>query len=125
MREELLAQLAPILEKTKEGITVGIDLAMKEAPLVVKEVLAWETAIAWGTIGIGLIVLFIGSIVTLFFWALKKETGGDCFAMVMSALSTLAFSLIGIITGLAKVIKIWIAPRLYLLSYIAELLKKD
>ena len=103
MNKEMLEQVLPIVEKTKEGLLKGIDIIYQELPELINQILIWEFSI--GIIGILVGLLIFGFI--LFTVKIKNFwKDGEIFV-----LGNLFFWL-----SLIKVIKIYVAPKLYLLN---------
>ena len=130
MKEELLKQLIPIAEKTKEGLLKAIDIAQEQCPLLIQEVLKWNftISIVWCMFGA---IVFVSSIIGLIksykYLDNQLEIGtsgidkGDQFFSL--------FFLIPIVCGIGVMLsnyewlQILIAPKLFLLEYIGNLIK--
>jgi hypothetical protein len=119
MNEELVKHLIPLVDMTKEGILKAIDVAQTQVPDLIKQLFAWEIAVAWmGIIGsiLGLgVMLYIG-------WRIYKNTE-DSFAFHSALIiSIVPICIIG--SEIAKLVKIYVAPKLWLMQYIMGLLRK-
>lgn len=129
---DLLKRADELLAFIIEGLQQGKELAEREAPLVVREVIQWGIVEHAILAGVGLLGLLFGS--WLFLWSRqqyyleqKKSTSygaGEGYQI------TMFFSAIGIgVTLLITVInavimaKAIVAPRLYLLGELKQLLK--
>ena len=129
---DLLKRADELLAFIIEGLQQGKELAEREAPLVVREVIQWGIVEHAILAGVGLLGLLFGS--WLFLWSRqqyyleqKKSTlygAGEGYQI------TMFFSAIGIwVTVLITVInavimaKAIVAPRLYLLGELKQLLK--
>ena len=129
---DLLKRADELLAFIIEGLQQGKELAEREAPLVVREVIQWGIVEHAILAGVGLLGLLFGS--WLFLWSRqqyyleqKKSTSygaGEGYQI------TMFFSAIGIgVTALITVInavimaKAIVAPRLYLLGELKQLLK--
>ena len=129
---DLLKRADELLAFIIDGLQQGKELAEREAPLVVREVIQWGIVEHAILAGVGLLGLLFGS--WLFLWSRqqyyleqKKSTSygaGEGYQI------TMFFSAIGIgVTLLITVInavimaKAIVAPRLYLLGELKQLLK--
>lgn len=130
---DLLKRADELLAFIIDGLQQGKELAEREAPLVVREVIQWGIVEHAILAGVGLLGLLFGS--WLFLWsrqqwqAVQKDAkahygDGEGYQI------TMFFSAIGIgVTVLITVInavimaKAIVAPRLYLLGELKQLLK--
>ncbi|KKL92957.1 hypothetical protein LCGC14_1879500 [marine sediment metagenome] len=127
MKEELLNQIKPILEMTKNGIIKAAEVIQQQAPEVVAEIYRWEffKSLFGFIVGMLLLVLAIYG-PCRFYRFLKNEdsvTDGDTIGI---SLMVLSFSLIVPVVVLGcnlTWIKIYIAPKLFLISYLSDLIK--
>lgn len=129
---DLLKRADELLAFIIDGLQQGKELAEREAPLVVREVIQWGIVEHAILAGVGLLGLLFGS--WLFLWGRqqyyreqKKSTSYDAGEGYQI---TMFFSAIGIgVTVLITVInavimaKAIVAPRLYLLGELKQLLK--
>ncbi|KKL77173.1 hypothetical protein LCGC14_2037590 [marine sediment metagenome] len=131
MIEQKLMQYLPDPNTVKENIGAAVDVLMEQSPLVVQEILRWHFAISFICFLFG-IVLFVASIVTtikvfkfLSIW-LKKKVETDRYADEDIRFFALAFLFIvipscAIMYSNLAWLKILIAPRLFLIEYVANL----
>lgn len=106
-----------IYDGAKAVTEKSVDFAMQQIPDVVHQLLLWNmtSAIIWCLVSV--IIIIISLIITKKCW---ESTGGEICILT-------AFP-IGILTAvflynLMKAVKIYIAPKLYLLEYVANLVK--
>lgn len=120
MTPELQNQLSAILETLQKGVEAGTDFAIQEMPFVVEELLRWKFVMH--TIGTGIgVLLFIVFILSLVF-AVKTEDPEDAAPTVGFALRFALFpSLFILLVSGTTLLKIWLAPRIYLIEYISNL----
>jgi hypothetical protein len=112
-----------VYQASKTAITKSVDFTMEQAPLVVKEFLAWKVAEA-----VGYLLIWI-AIVSLSLWIshkiLKSADGnpGDewFFGWVIRVSSILALIAALGINGM-KITKVLVAPRVYLIEYVVDAL---
>lgn len=126
MNEELLKQLVPIMEITKNGVIKAVDIIQEQAPILVKEILAWEFASSLITFLIGVILClsFIPMVKNTSKW-FREDDGDPTPRCVLSFIYWIIAPLIGIpcILFAWDWLKILIAPRLFLIEYVANLIK--
>jgi hypothetical protein len=119
MNEELQKKLAGSLDKVIGAVEAGLDLAGKEAPLVVSEILNYGLMLNSVLIGVGCFILIIG----LFLVRLEFSPKNKCTGLPgMFAIVCFVFSTVSIVTHFLHLMKIWLAPRLYVLDQLRNLL---
>lgn len=125
MKEELLKELVPILQATKEGLLAGIEILKQQSPQLINEIYKWEASI--GIIGIAIgVVLLVISIYLIKNWKKlwEKACEQDTEPCLVATLTvSLILGLFFFFFNLCKVIQITVAPKLYLLQYIAGLME--
>ena len=129
---DLLKRADELLAFIIDGLQQGKELAEREAPLVVREVIQWGIVEHAILAGVGLLGLLFGS--WLFLWSRqqyyleqKKSTSygaGEGYQITMF-LSAIGIGVTALITVINAVImaKAIVAPRLYLLGELKQLLK--
>lgn len=129
---DLLKRADELLAFIIEGLQQGKELAEREAPLVVREVIQWGIVEHAILAGVGLLGLLFGS--WLFLWSRQQyylqQKKNASYGAGEGYQITMFFSAIGIgVTLLITVInavimaKAIVAPRLYLLGELKQLLK--
>lgn len=141
MNEQLQQALANILGKTLDGIDTATAFVQAELPDVVQQVLTWYAVKGVFLFVVGLIIISVAIIapVKLLPWASKQRADGaewtkyngssfitsgyyDGFAPVVITLS-----LISLMSGMVMInldwLQIWIAPKIWLIEYAADLAK--
>lgn len=128
MNEQLQKELATWLAQLRDTANAGASFALEQAPLVIQEKVAYGrvSGVVWLLIFMGLVWLA---------WTLGRKgfakgceaakNSRDPFFMFLGALSYLPVGVSGLLalTQLDSVIKAWIAPRLYVLEWLAGLIK--
>ncbi len=119
MNKELLAQILPIVEKTKAGILKGIEVAQQQVPDLIDQIYRWEFSV--GCIGIVIGVLFI---VIPIRWVkfLNKMTEEDSVPAFMGWVLPMGIGAVVFFINLMKCMKIIIASKLYLIEYISGII---
>lgn len=118
-----------ILTKLIESVTSVQNFVLEQAPDVIQQLLAWNfySGLIWGTIGI----LTSLVLVCVFFkkylpWTdtlnYVDKTPGLIFGAFIFGLFLTISALVGI-CSLTEALKIYIAPKLWLIEYAAQLIK--
>ena len=116
-----------VYDAAKGVTTRAIDFASEQIPDVIHQLLVWKLAESLAYVVLGL------SIILLFFWtrsrvkAYVEADDGDKEIVLLYTVfcGGLSFSIGGIFMfyNLLDVIKIWFAPKIFLIEYAADLLK--
>ena len=109
----------------KAGVAQAVDFALQQAPLVVQEFLSWKMSEAI----INLIFFGIGTVVLLFCLVFllkkaKKNIENDAivpifFGTVFTVIA-LIFLLRNIKNDIQTIVKIKLAPRVYIIEYVTK-----
>ena len=125
MNEELLKQLIPIAEVTKEGILKGVEIAQQQVPELINQILVWCFIKSLFSFIIGVCCLV--SLIWLFRLAPKwwKEAN---YNPTFKTIFSIMWGIIGTIGGIIGItdwiwIKILVAPKLFLVDYLTNLIK--
>tara|TARA_R110002050_G_scaffold108009_2_gene218590 strand:+ start:353 stop:709 length:357 start_codon:yes stop_codon:yes gene_type:complete len=111
--EELLR---PLVEKAISGIEKGVDFAIEQAPLLVQEFYNWHIAETVIYLVISVILLSIPYVM----YRLDKKYDFSNEIILFPVFVSLVSFLIGVImfvAGLLDLVKLIVAPRLYLIEY--------
>ena len=126
----LKQSLATVLQKATEGVEAGVGFLSAQLPDVIHQLLLFK--LVWG---VAVIVIFTSLFVVLLKVSkhfIEKANGDKWINVfpgllaVVSAAVTVVVGLIGIFVTIASiktVLMIWLAPKIYLIQYAAELLK--
>lgn len=134
MSKSVVGELMPLVEKAREGGIALIEALEKECPLVVKELLAWEF---WSSLI--LCVICLSFIIVSLCAATNKDFikriraaenmpdgdmgPGEVVVGWMGPIASLTIFGICFIVDLFDVIKVMIAPRVWLLEYINDMVR--
>lgn len=117
-----------IYDASKSVLAGGIDLVKNQAPELVTEFLKWKftEALIW-TIG-GLILFIFGAIVSFIsikklFFCPTKSNEEYIPVLIFLGLLPVLIGCIGFFYHIFTIIQIWIAPKIYLIEYIADIIK--
>lgn len=124
--KELMAKL---LEKLGELSLTAIDTIMEQAPILTQEILSYGLAknimsIVIGVISTVILVALVKLAIKLNRQDINWNDATTAITTFVAALYTIPFffSTWGLISSTYNVFKILLAPRLYLLEYIANLM---
>ena len=133
MNKEIMAQILPIVEKTKEGILKGVEIAQQQVPELIQEILKWNftVSLVWfivGVIGMSVTIYCLIRILKTLHSELKKdmtdlsEEGAYNFSIFIPT-GIVAFLFGCNVFVNYEWLQIMIAPKLFLIEYISNLLK--
>lgn len=151
MNEQLQQALAAILNKTMEGVDAGVNFLSAEVPEVIHQLLMWKMVSAATVVGLCLLAAVVFTLAS--FKGLRdiaaynkacaayRLSTGEAEARALEDMQTIgprnALAIIwfilcgvswiflmsaGLVNG-AVILKIWIAPKIYLIEYAASLAK--
>ena len=131
MKEELLKQLKEAVDITKQGILKGVEVLQEQCPLLVKEILRWEFAVSLLWCMVGVIFFIITTCFTIMLWKKwmgsddwKKDCPDDGLRQMIGFVNLLFFvPWVCVICHNIEWLKIIIAPRLFLVEYVTQLIK--
>lgn len=123
MDKDLMEQILPIVEKTKEGILAAVSALEQEAPLLVKELLWWygiKSFLFW-ILGICLMVATAWFLKKMWKFIVKED---DEEGYILGVFATLLFCIPGVAFFVSNFdwLKILVAPRLFLIEFVSNLL---
>lgn len=120
LNDKIMEQLLPIVERTKEGIIRGVEIIQEQAPEVVSEVLKWNFTISLIACICGIILAFLA--IPIYKTVNKLVDGTVDDGMQLLAGAPLIIGLVVTFVNL-NWLKIAIAPKLFLIEYIMNLVK--
>ncbi len=98
----------------------GIDFATSQAPIIGQEIIQWATFMACVGIAAGLCTLIAGSVLLYTKWSDWLSDGWDDFALLPIVIIIIGFIATSI--NISELAKVTLAPRLYLLEAISNLI---
>lgn len=127
MKPELQAKLVEYLETMEGAVTASKDFVAREAPLVVQEYLTWcfWEACLWMTLNSIIVALFLTVWSRPCLRLAKSDTPEDVFGglgLALGGAAAIGLSYSAVYNALTA-LQITIAPRVFLLERIAELVK--
>ena len=133
MKEEITNPLeqafADMLTRIVNGMEKGADFLSSQLPAVVEQLLTWK--LYESIIGCVMGLLLVAFCLKTPFWAYKKykksDEGWDEFCVELASVFGGSALFVMFVGGLyminLKWLQIWIAPKIYLIEYAAELIK--
>jgi hypothetical protein len=125
MNEQLQKELAAWLGKLREAADAGGSFVMEQAPLIVQEKVTYGRVME----PILLVAVLLGAVFCVWAfrkgWHYEKSDYMDDFGGVICIVSAIGCAIFTIVSTVQahNVAKAWFAPRLYVLEWLAELLK--
>jgi len=115
-------ELQDTLTEALEALQQGKDFILQKAPAVIQEFIAWKRAEHLVLTAVAALVI-VAALLTVR-WALKKDDHEELFAIAAICSGGVAIGA-GIIFSFHafSALQVWIAPRVYLLEYVASALK--
>lgn len=119
MNEQAQKVLADLLQKASNGIDSAVSFSQAQIPDVVHQLLMWN---AISSIVVQLLCLFI---IAVCFVMCVKTYHYDIDAFFLSLVFSIIASSISLFFLFSSFdwLKIWVAPKLYLIEYAASLMK--
>lgn len=128
--DPLKAALVEIIQKCLNGIDKGVDFLNAQLPDVIEQLLMWKM---WESIAINLIVLIFAFLIPLVlvirnfkkgFAELTNDEISSCgFLLLVGGVWMFLGSIILLCVANSIWLQILIAPKIYLIEYVAELIK--
>jgi hypothetical protein len=125
MNPELQRELAAWLSKLRESADAAGSFVLEQAPLIVQEKVAYGRVVETTAFAALLIAVAISATVAL--RCMRRHFAGDeedsnFVGLLLGGIGTFV-SLVGACGQFDAVAKVWFAPRLYIMEWLAGLLK--
>ncbi len=121
MNEEAQKILLDLLKKAANGIDSAVAFSQQQIPDVVNQLLLWNAVSSAMIQALCLIIIITCVILCIQAWRKMEDVDGmmivTMFCFIISAILTLVFF------NYFDWLKIWLAPKLYLIEYAASLVK--
>lgn len=132
MNDQLQKVLADIITRVTSGADAAIQFGKEQIPEVLKQLLIWNftfSFLIWFS-ATAIIVGYVIWMLTKFRWWFKNQrsntTEQDAAVTVLSVIwGIITFIMIFVFWCNLDWLKIWVAPKLYLLEYAASLIKSS
>ena len=130
MNDQLQKVLADIITRVTSGADAAIQFGKEQIPEVLKQLLIWNftfSFLIWFS-ATAIIVGYIIWMLTKFKWWFKNQrnttTEQDAAVTILTVIwGIITFIMIFVFWCNLDWLKIWVAPKLYLLEYAASLIK--
>ncbi len=127
VKDKLQSELINLIESSKEGIIKGVDFAKAQAPDLIQQILTWHFVVNLIQFcgAIGILIFFIWYCRKAINWIVAEDANGKdvSFPLFCSAVGAL-FQILPFIFMINFVwLKIWVAPKLFLVEYAARLIQ--
>jgi len=116
-------RLNALLDYLTDTMKSGVDFASEQAPLVAKEIIMYGAITSWAGVAAGIFFLLVGLLFLAFSVKRMSDDADTGFAALMAAGVLLFFSAIFFGSNTGDAIKATFAPRVYVLEYVAKLVK--
>lgn len=117
IKEELAKELLSIIRETKDGISSGIQMASEQAPGLVREIMAFGLWSNWITIALCSMVVVLAVVLI---WVGSIEDNDVLIGLGAVFTFGSAIALVVGTDALIKIVQINVAPKLYLIEYLAK-----
>jgi hypothetical protein len=122
MNEEINAKLLQYLEKTETTLESIVDFSSDQVPEIIEQLIMFNLVMSGAYVSLGILLLLaifpVCKIANSFddkdLCSMFKSVGSGCLGTI---------SMIMICSEMSTLIKCWIAPKLFVLEYIANLIK--
>lgn len=120
MNEQANKVLAELLQKATNGIDAAVSFSQAQLPDVIHQLLVWNAVSSALAQIVGMLIIILPIVYSVKKWEVICDN--DCQPFMM-------FHIITVLSGFLLVadnldwLKIWLAPKLYLIEYAASLMK--
>ena len=126
MKEQLYTELLEIITASKDGVAKGFEFAYEQSPLLIDEIIRFNLIRCSLNIAIWFIVFCF--LIKAAYYCFKKYNNNftDESVWIMGSFTisvTAAMLLLPALISITNLIKILVAPRLYLIEYLTEFVK--
>lgn len=125
MNEQANKILIDLLQKAATGVDAAVSFSQAQVPDIIRQLMVWKAA-AYG-MRIFFMSLFLLGCIWLFRRALQwyesyeKEHLG-LFSLIFSGVAG-PILVIGVLVNISNAVQLWLAPKIWLIEYTAQLLK--
>lgn len=132
MNQELQKALAQFLQLMLDGIQKGSAFASQQLPLIIQEKLHYEIVSSLAWIGIWLTITIIAWSAQRIVWRLTEPKPSSYLSSddetargvtTAAAILLSIFAIIDIVYNIDHLIYVWMAPRVFIIEWLKELIK--
>ena len=128
MKDELIKQLAELVDVTKLGLIKSVEVLRQEAPILIQEVVNWELYRSYLTIGVWFFLLIVALLIIKNWKRIMTDTiwGAYDYPLFVfiwgyvCSIPVISFSVI--VSRVFYIAQIQIAPRIFLINYLRDML---
>ncbi|MDM8575039.1 hypothetical protein QU972_26455 [Escherichia coli] len=121
MEEQANKILVELLRKASNGIDAAVSFSQAQIPDVIHQLLMWHAVSSAGIQAICVLVIIACVYLMIFAW--NKGDDADIVLLSLLVTSGIAITSIVVFFNYFDWLKIWLAPKLYLIEYAASLVK--
>ena len=128
MNEQLQEQMAQILEVVKTSVTQTSGFVIEQMPLIVQELLLYKRiSYTMGFITPLLIIILVVFIWKKYILTNKKvmRKGEDFNGLIFLTAIMVIPSIMVMFINFLNMIRVWVAPRVFLIEYVSGLIKSS
>lgn len=125
IQSELQNRLFSVLDYLGEAAKKTADIAADQLPKIAHDIVMYGAISGWIYCGIGLLLIAVAITIGTAIWRKGKEWSEEAF--VFSCIGTALFFIFGLCvfcTSIDNAIKATFAPRVYLIEWVTEQVKK-
>lgn len=128
MNEQAQQVLADMMQLALDGVDEAVEFSKAEIPAVIEQLLMWHMVESFVFFVIGLVVMTVpvfGGLAIKKYWQKIYREDLEPFVLGFGGPALFVAGLVGFMSVIHNLdwLKIWIAPKLYLLEYGASLVK--
>lgn len=121
-------RLEQVVEKVASYVEAGAEFAVTQAPLLVREILNWEIALRCGAAFVSFVALAFGLWAFRYIYVQERYDRYSRYSdsAVLGMVAAGSVSAVGLATFVYNtfaLVKVLVAPRLFLLEYFSHLVK--
>ena len=124
MNEKIENNIEEILNYIHNGIKNAGDFVVEQTPLLIQEILTYNLIFHGSLVGVGVFIIFVAICFSLYFIR-KIDWKDDNHVIPFVIFNAFVWfvSLCLVFKNIFVVVKIYFAPRIYLLEYVSDLIK--
>lgn len=126
LEEKATDLLVKMIDVTVQSVSDVVEFGKQQIPDIINQLLMWKMAESSVWMVFGIVILVVGLFFSNYYYNRLEEAEqglGMCIRIIGSTISLVAGSII-IISNLLDVLYILLAPKVWLIEYGAELMKK-
>lgn len=126
LEEKATDLLVKMIDVTVQSVSDVVEFGKQQIPDIINQLLMWKIAESGVWLAFGFVFLVAGMFFSNHYYSRLEENErglGMCIRIIGSIISLLVGSII-IISNLLDVLYIWLAPKVWLIEYGAQLVKK-